>query len=43
MGIKSSNNPNRFRAILTHVVTSTKERPYLTLIDEALNRPNSNK
>ncbi len=42
-GIKSFNNPNRFRAILTRVVAGTKERPYLTLIDEALSRPNKDK
>ena len=43
MGIKSSNNPNRFRVILTRIITSTKERPYLILIDVVLSRPNKDK
>ncbi len=40
-GIKTTDNPDGFRAMLTRVVDGTKERPCPTSIDEALRGPDS--
>jgi len=41
--MKSTNNPDGFRAMLTRVVAGSKDRPYPISIDEVLRGPDSDK